>query len=518
MKKQSKFSLNKIKDFLYTNTSILVIVLVLFSFISLMLINGFKIDYESLDTDPPVSVLVEDRVPALALYYQRERVNVNIVLANPEELEEWEVLDDIVYAARYNSHRRFDEVFVGSGSVIPTREKHLFTHFSLTPGGDPLDPAERITEEITVYANWIPKPKINPWQVLARIALQIELGTQSYIPYQYSYHLITKGGNDTITLPTIDGLTRETYDVKPKVVGTETKEVVDFLYNYNRINRHTVTFNLNGGKLPVSTQRTEFSIPNNGMVLEFPGVTRDNHRFLGWSLAPDGDVLLLQDIVIKENKTLYAIFMPSVPKPNPSTNTGRYQTTYMLESIDYDAVPVALMAVENIGTINEEIAAEPLELAHFEEVPVDKYSHKSLILGSQFLIVPKKDKVFNLNQKVMSFTETNVFGIITLLLIFSILVWTFIDNRNYNMKFLGWGILALGTAIMVFVLPQLVRFSVYFKNIWEISKTLNPDSTKITMLSGIKLSGSLLIIASLISFASFIITFIADKKTKEEAI
>ena len=126
------------------------------------------------------------------------------------------------------------------------------------------------------------------------------------------------------------------------------------------------------------------------MVLEFPGVTRDNHRFLGWSLAPDGDVLLLQDIVIKENKTLYAIFMPSVPKPNPSTNTGRYQTTYMLESIDYDAVPVALMAVENIGTINEKIAAEPLELAHFEEVPVDKYSHKSLILGSQFLIVPRK--------------------------------------------------------------------------------------------------------------------------------
>jgi len=515
MKKQSKFTLNKIKDFLTENTSIIVILLVLFSLISLMLINGFKIEYESLDTDPPASVLVEDRVPALALYYRRERINVNIVLAAPTELEEGEVLDDIQYEAKYNQHHRFAEIFTENEIGIPIREKHLFTHFSLTPGGEPLDPAIRITEETTVYANWIPKPKINPWQVLARITTRIELGTQSYIPYKYSYLLVNKSGQPTdVTLENIPGLTRERYDVKITVAGTETKEIVDFRYDYNRVNRHTVSFDLNGGELLVSTQRTEYSIPNNGMVLESPGAKKDGHRFLGWSLEPTGSVMLLEDVIMTENRTLYAIFQKSVAKPDPATGQGRYQTTYILESINPSSAPLALYAIENIANINDEISAAEIEIPHFEQVLLDMYSDKTMVLGAQYLIVPKKDKVFSLNQKVMSFTETNPFGILLLLLMFSVLVWTFIDNRSVNIKFLGWGIILVVAGVLVLVLPQLVRFSVYFKNIWEMSKELNPEGTRIAPLIGVKLSGALLLIASVFSFTTYVITIIADKKEK----
>ena len=521
MKKPSKFTLNKIKDFLTENTSIIVILLTLFSLISLMMINGFKIDYESLDTDPPSSVLVEDRVPALARYYQRNRVNTTIVLASPSELEEGEVLEDITYEAKYNQHFRFDEAFIESGQSVPTREKHLFTHFSLTPGGEPLDPAERITEEVTVYANWIPKPKINPWQVLAKITTQIELGTQTYIPYKYQYQLVNKGSITNITLDTIPGLIRESYDVKVNVPGTETKEIVEFKYDYNRQVRHTITYDLNGGQLLIPTQRTTYSIPNNGMLLESPGAKMEGHRFLGWSTEPTGAVTLLDDVVMKQDTTVYAIFQKSVAKPDPASGTARYQTSYFLESIELKTEPNKILspkllyAVENVANINDEIVSEEITIPHFESVALDKYSYKELVLGAQYLIVPKKDKVFSLNQKVMSFTETNPAGILLLVLIFGVLAWTFLDTRSTHTKYLGWGIILVVAGILAFVLPQLVRFSIYFQKIWDMSKVLNPDGTKITPLIGIKLSGSLLLIAAVFSFATYAICMVAKKKEKK---
>jgi|GEM_PF-2264081 len=514
MKKQSKFTLNKIKDFLTENTSIIVILLVLFSLISLMFINGFKIEYESIDSVPPSSILVEDRVPALALYYKRERVNVKIVLADPSELEEGEVLDDVTYEARYNQHFRFIGAFDEGKQAIPTREKHLFTHFSLTPNGEPLDPAERITEEVTVYANWVPKPKINPWQVLAQVTTQIELGTQTYMPYKYSYQLVNKGQTNDITLENIPGLTREKYDMKITISGTEPAEIVEFKYDYNRIARHTITYDLNGGQL-LSSRITQYSIPNNGMLLESPGVRKDGHRFLGWSTEPTGNVILLEDIIMKGDKTLYAIFAKSIAEPDSGSGKGRYQTTYFMESINYNVASVVLYAVEKIANINDMIAAEELDIPHFEQVLLDDYSKKDLILGAQYLIVPRKDKVFSLNNKVMSFTETNPAGILLLLLMLGVLIWTFIDNGTNHNKFLGWGIILLVAGIFALVLPQLVRFSVYFQNIWDISKELNPEGTKITPLIGIKLSGALLLIASVSSFATYVITIIANKKEKQ---
>ncbi len=515
MKSQTKFSLNKIKYFLIKNTPIMVILLVLFSLISLMLIQGFKLDYDSYDTSPPSSILVEDRVPALALYYQRDRVNVNIILADPSELEPGEVLENITFEARYNSNRSFDEAFKENDGMIPLRENYLFTHFSLTPNGEPLNPSERITEEITIYANWTVKPTINPWQVLARVAIRIELGSQTYLPYKYSYHLINKGEVNYIDVPTMAGFEMNEYKVRVRVDGKETRKIVDANANYNSLNRHNITFDLNGGTLPVPTQKTVYSIPHNGLVLESPGVAKEGYRFLGWSLVKDGNSLTLQDVIMDQDVVVYAKYTPIIDKPNPNTGTGRYQTTYYLESIDYNSAPIALMSIDRIGTINEHIEAEELEFPNFTIMPVDLYSHKTTYYGAQFLIVPKKDKVFSLNEKIMSFTETNPAGVIALLMIFGILVWTFIDNKQYNNKFLGWGILLLATAILIFFLPQLVKFSVYFQNIWDISKELNPDGTKITALIGIKLSGTLLLIASIFSFATYVIALISDKKDKK---
>lgn len=114
----------------------------------------------------------------------------------------------------------------------------------------------------------------------------------------------------------------------------------------------------------------------------------------------------------------------------------------------------------------------------------------------------------------MSFTETNPAGILLLVLIFGVLAWTFLDNRSTHTKYLGWGIILVVAGILAFVLPQLVRFSIYFQKIWDMSKVLNPDGTKITPLIGIKLSGSLLLIAAVFSFATYAICMVAKKKRK----
>lgn len=522
MKKQSKFTLNKIRDFLTENTPIIVILLVLFSLASLMMIKGFRLDYESLDTDPPSSVLVEDRVPALARYYQRERINVTLKLANPSELEEGEVLDDINYEAKYNQNFIFSNAFSENELNVPTRENHLFTHFSLTPGGEVIDPGERITEPVTVYANWIPKPKVQPWQVLAKLTLQIELGTQTYVPYKYTYLAVNKGAQTNITLDQIPGLiisdsriVENGYQTKINIAGTESKPIVEFKYNYNRTLRQTVTYDLNGGVLVVPTQRTEYSLPNNGLILESPGAKKDDHRFLGWSLDPQGNVSLLEDVVVKNNVPLYAIYAKSVAKPDSNSGQGRYQTTYILESIQPNT-SVPLYSIENVANLNEEIISEEIQIPHFESVLIDAYTPKTMILGGQYLIVPKKDKVFNLNEKVMSFTEVNPAGVLVLLLMFGLLAWTFLDNRIYKNKFLYWGIILVITGIFVIVLPQFVRFSVYFKNIWEMSKQINAAGTKITPLSGIITSGVSLLVAAVFCFITYIILLVSSKKENKE--
>lgn len=512
-----KNKLTNIFNILNNNLAIIVIFLVLFSLVSILMINGFRVDYESLDTAPPQSVLVEDRVPALALYYQRDRVNVNIILADESELDEGEVLENITYQARYNSHSIFTEPFATLNSTIPLRDNYLFTHFSLTKGGEPLDPGIRVTEEMTIYANWILKPKVQPYQILTRLAMQIELGIKQYVPYFYEYKVVAKGSTTEFDLEVIPNLTRSDYKAKITVKGTETNPVLSFNYDYDRIERKSIKYNLNGGKLLVPTQSTSFQVPVNGLVFEKPDVTKEGSRFLGWSTSLDGSIMPLQDVVVDKDIELFAIYEPSLPAPNPSTKQGRYLTTYYVESNDYRSNYLVLMITDSIANLNDEISAKEIEIDNFSLVLVDNYSHKFIIFAGQFLIVAKKDKVATLNNKVMSFTEITPLGVIILLLMFTILGWAFLDNRQYRLKHLYWAILLLITGILVLILPQFVNFSHYFQSIWDLSKELNASDTKISMLIGIQLSGSLLLIASVMSFTAYISTLIPSK-TKDKPI
>lgn len=516
MMKNKKISLSKLANFFSNNLSIVVILAILLSIMSIMMINGFRVEYESLDTAPETAILVEDRVPALAAYYQRDRIPVTIVL----EQSDGENLNVIEYEARWNSNRIFSEAFIDNLSKLPEKEGYLFTHFSLLPDGEPLDPGIRVTEPMTVYANWITTPKVQPWQTLAQVNNQIELARQRYVPYYYSYFPVNKGANQTVTLDEIDGLTRKDgYEVTLRISGTESKPIVNFSFNYDRINRYTVNMDLNGGKLQVSTQPTTYLIPENGSINESPNVTKEGHRFLGWSTSIDGNVVALEDIVLTSDDTLYAIYQPSQSVPVPGSTQGRYLTSYMIESVDYTKPLVVLMVTDNTAEIDSIIEAEEIVLDNFEKVILGESSKKQIVFAGQFSIVSKKDKIASLNNKVMSYTETNIFGIIALALLAGVLFWAFLDNSSRNIKFLGWAILLTIAAVLIFMLPSLVNFSAYFQNIWDTSLEINPEATKIVMLPGMLMAGLFITFGAFISYITYFLTIINRRKQpKQEEI
>lgn len=509
MKKTKKTTLSNLTNFFTNNLSIVVILSILLAIMSIMMINGFKVQYESIDTAPESAVLVEDRVPALAVYYQRDRIPITIVLEQSDD----EKTNVIEYEARWNSNQIFTEPFIGNESKLPEREGYLFTHFSLEPEGVPIDPGIRVTDPITIYANWIITPKVQPWQTLAQVSNNIELARQRYVPYYYSYFPVNKGTNQTVTLEEIDGLTRKDgYEVTLKVSGTELKPIVKFVFNYDRLTKYTVNMNLNGGKLQVSTQPTSYLIPENGSVNESPNVAKDGHRFLGWSTTSDGNVIALEDIVLTSDDTLYAIYEPLNSVPTAESNQGRYLTSHIIESTDYTKPLVVLMVTDNVAEINSVIEAEEFVLNNFERVILGESSKKEIVFAGQFSIVSKKDKIISLNNKVMNYTETNIYGILALTILAIVLFWAFLDNSSRNNKFLGWAILLTVAAVLIFMLPYLVNFSTYFQNIWDASLEINPEDTNIVMLTGMFMSGLFVSIGALFSYITYVLTIINNKK------
>ena len=514
MKKLKQFfSIKNISNFFVNNVAIIVILLILSSLLALMNVNGFKINYNQLQTESPSSILIQDRIPILADFYSRERIPSKIVLSTEDQLEPGEILEDIEFEARYNQNMLFSYLFTETGSPVPTREKHLFTHYSLTPGGDPINPGFRITEPITVYANWTPMISRQPWQSIARIALQGEYARKTYAPLRYQYVVANRTDESTtnVELDGLAGYTRpEGNNVSIRVSGKESKAIVDFSFNFNNDTRKTITYDLNGGKLIAVTQPTSYSVPINGNINEFPNATYESKRFIGWSYAPDGEVIALVDVSVKDDMTLFAIYEDSIPKPTDNTK-GRYMSMYYLEAPNPGGQLVVLKQTDNVGTIGEQIDIVPLELEHFERTFFGDFVKEEKIFAGQFLIVPKKDKSVRLNNVVISFTEFNWLGAFMLVVLFGTLFWVFIDNSSKKYKYLAWTGLLLISALLLFLLPKFINFSLYFQNLWDISKATDPAGTNIVLLGGVIMAGVFLIIAALFTLLTFVISIISNK-------
>ena len=507
------FSIKNISNFFINNVAIIVILLILSSLLALMNINGFKIKYNQLQTESPSSILIQDRIPVLADFYLRERIEAKIVLAQEEELEPDEVLEDIEFEARYNQNMLFSYLFLETGSPVPTREKHLFTHYSLTPGGEPINPGLRITEPVTIYANWTPMLSRQPWQSIARIALQGEYARKTYAPLRYQYVVAnrTDESSTSVELNDLVGYTRpEGNNVSVRVSGKESKAIVDFSFNFNNDTRKTITYDLNGGKLIAVTQPTFYSVPINGNINEFPNASYESKRFVGWSYTPTGEVIALADVSVKEDMTLYAIYEDAIPKPTDNTK-GRYMSTYYIEAPNPGSQLIALKQIDNIGTIGEQIDIVPLELDHFERAFFGDFIKEEKIFAGQFLIVPKKDKSVRLNNVVISFTEFNWLGALMLVVLFGTLFWVFIDNSSRKYKYLAWTGLLLVSAMLLFLLPKFINFSLYFQNLWDISKATDPAGTNIVLLGGVIMAGVFMIIAAVFTLLTFVISIINDK-------
>lgn len=514
---KQKFSLKNISNFFTNNVAIIVILLILASLMALMNVNGFKVNYNQLQTESPSSILIQDRIPVLADFYMRERIPSKIILAQEDQLEPGEVLEDIEFEARYNQNMLFSYLFIETGSPVPTREKHLFTHYSLSPGGEPINPGLRITEPITIYANWTPMINRQPWQSIARIALQGEYARKTYAPLRYQYIVANRTDQSatSVKLDELPGYTRpEGLDVSIRISGKESRAIVDFSYNFNNETRKTVTYDLNGGKLIAITQPTSYSVPVDGNINEFPNVTYESKRFIGWSHEPDGEVIALADVSVIEDMTLYAIYEDAISKPTDNTK-GRYMSTYYIEAPNPGGQLVVLKQIDNVATIGEQIDIVPLELEHFERTFFGDFVKEEKIFAGQFLIVPKKDKSARLNNIIISFTEFNWLGAVMLTVLFGTLFWVFIDNSSKKYKYLVWTGLLLLSTMLLFLLPQFMNFSLYFQNLWDISKATDPAGTNIVLLGGVIMSGLFLIIAAVFSILTFGLAILNEKLEKK---
>lgn len=509
-KNRFKNFMYKLNEILTNNISIIILVTLLASIVFLMYQKGFKINVDMTVNPQQSAVLVEDRVPSLAVYYQRQRVPVTIVL-DTEENKTFE------FEVKYNANRLFEPYFENK---IPEKEGYLFTHFSLEEDGEPLDPGLRVTEPLTVYANWTEKISTLPYQVIARINYQIEIGRRRYASYFYDYKKINKGANTTVELDDVDGLRRlEGLEVKLRVDGTEKREIVDYNFGFNREDTRTLSYDLNGGELLVSTQQRVSTVPVNSAVSEPPGVKKENKRFIGWSLTEDGPIIPLEDVLVSDDTTLYAQFQDIIVQPSANSTQGRYLTTYFVEGVGINSTFVAISVTDNIGEINEIIEAELLEFDHLESIIYGDLQSRSFIFNGQFLIVSKKDKMSLLNDKILAYTNVNPFGVVLLVVMFVTMFWSFFDSKSNAWKILVWALLMAGIAVMIFVLPKTINFSNYFQNIWNLSKEINPKGTSVEILTGLVISGTIAAIGAGITFITFGINLTMSKlKEKEELL
>ena len=69
--------------------------------------------------------------------------------------------------------------------------------------------------------------------------------------------------------------------------------------------------------------------------------------------------------------------------------------------------------------------------------------------------------------------------------------------------------------MLLFLLPQFMNFSLYFQNLWDISKATDPAGTNIVLLGGVIMSGLFLIIAAVFSILTFVLAIINEKLEKK---
>lgn len=272
---------------------------------------------------------------------------------------------------------------------------------------------------------------------------------------------------------------------------------------------------MNGGSLIAQTQLLKYKIARNGNIISSPNVQHSTKRFVGWSLAKDGEVISLQDVSMTGNLTLYAVFEDYIPVPEKGTNQGRYMSIYHIESISQNGTYVVLKQVDNIGTINEIVSVQDLNNENFELISFDDYIYEEKIFQGQFLIVPKKDKSVRLNNLIISYTEFNWIGAAMLLLVFVTLMWVFIDNSSRKSKFIIWAGLLLVATVILFLLPSMINFSSYLEYLLAESKNVDPAATTITTLNGVKFAGMFLILAAVFSILTFVLAIINEKLEKK---
>ena len=75
------------------------------------------------------------------------------------------------------------------------------------------------------------------------------------------------------------------------------------------VQKFTVTFNAQGG----STVQPELVVAGEKLTAAPADPTKEDHIFLGWALATEGEVVEVTDIVIDENKTFYAQWQDEHP-------------------------------------------------------------------------------------------------------------------------------------------------------------------------------------------------------------
>ena len=501
----------KFVPFINSNLAIIVVIISIFSFLLLFYKNGFELQVNLSTKSVPESILIQEGVPVLKKYYARDRVNVTLKLvADDSLLDEGEVLDDLIVEKKYNERAVFS---------VPTREKHLFSHWSSTPNGDPLDPATRITEETTLYANWIDKPVWYPYQVLLKVIDKVEVSDKIYGVYRYHYYIINKGSSLKVEHNEYDDYVSasENKTLLVNVGGNETNSEITREINYNKISRKTVTVDLNGGNKIVPSNPTVFTTPTNGSIPTLLTVRKEGHYFAGWSYSSDGPVMILEDQVVDDDITIYAIF-----KETPMAKTkeeGRYSTEYYMEST---SGPGSVIFYTNyqIGTIGDMIVAEELENLNidaehlFQDMGTD-YLPQSRTFVSIDAIINKQDKIATLQNKVLSITKNNYVGILGIVLLFAAQIFLFVEIGRNKYNYLIASIMFVGVTVIFATLLKTIKFSDYYNSLLRLSVEINPETHFIKVGTPLILATVLAGVVAVLTFAAFIINVVFEKKTKD---